>query len=239
MEISVRVTQDIAQETPERMMQPKISILVLLYGPCHREARRCLESILGNVPLDQSELIVGANIPCRETIDFLQAISHRIEHQILSDVNLYKDPMMKQMLAKASGELVWWFDDDSHITSPAACEDLLKIVGESDEDVVQWGQEWWIDNPPGLHGENSMEEFVRKASWYRGRPMPESRWHFATGGCWLMRRSALETLKWPDPRLRIELEDLVLGEAIRQQGWKSMDLGQFGVAVNDGETRWT
>ena len=55
----------------------------------------------------------------------------------------------------------------------------------------------------------------------------------------MARRSALQLLQWPDPRLVIDFEDLILGEAIRQQGWTIGDIGELGVRINTETRRWT
>jgi hypothetical protein len=100
-----------------------------------------------------------------------------------------------------------------------------------------------------------VESFVRSATWYRGLPPPswrpggkgefnfqnrncgDGRWDFVVGGCWLIRASAARALDWPDRRLIKLGDDVFLGEAIRQQGWKLGNIGRPGVAINTEKRR--
>jgi hypothetical protein len=93
-------------------------------------------------------------------------------------------------------------------------------------------------------------EFVRTAPWYRGLPPPswrvggkgelnfegrgtgDGRWPFILGGCWLARMQALRSIDWPDRRLVKMGEDVLLGEAFRQQGWTVQHIGIPGVALD-------
>ncbi|MCD8534940.1 MAG: glycosyltransferase family 2 protein [Verrucomicrobia bacterium] len=238
-------------------MKNKVSILVLVYGPHHELARRCLKSILQNLNPKDYQLIVGANQPCQETREFLHSIRDSIDVLIESSVNLYKSPMMSRMLEVADGDLIWWFDDDSHIKSPEALTWWTDCVAISGPEVVQWGDIWYVENPTPLAGAASLQEFVIGSPWFRGLPPPsetvggkgvtefngkpggDPRWFFATGGCWMARHDSLKYLNWPDPRLVIEFEDVILGEAIRQAGWVTRHVGQLGVHINDCSRRWT
>ncbi len=225
------------------MPNRRTSILVLVYGDHHELARRCLESIFAMDEPECFQLIVGANIPCAETRGFLEESRHKIDHLVLSEVNIYKNPMMNRMLQLAETELVWWFDDDSVVAQPDALRQWLAKVDQSPERTVQWGDIWFVDGSIDV-ANTPIEDFIRESSWYRGLEPRRGtggkpRWHFATGGCWMARRSALQLLQWPDPRLVIDFEDLILGEAIRQQGWTIGDIGKLGVRINTETRRWT
>jgi GT2 family glycosyltransferase len=119
-----------------------------------------------------------------------------------------------------------------------------------------WGQLAWCGHP--LAFVPDMEDvlaFVRSAAWYRGLPPPswrsggkgefdfegrgtgDGRWFFMPGGCWLARTSALRAMDWPDKRLIMQGEDVLLGEAMRQQGWELANNQAQGVAVSSAERR--
>jgi GT2 family glycosyltransferase len=101
------------------------------------------------------------------------------------------------------------------------------------------------------------QEFVRTATWYRGLPPPswrpggkgefkfgglgigDGRWLFIVGGCSMIRATAVRQMDWPDRRLSFLGEDVFLGEAIRQQGWRLGNLGSLGVAVSMAPRRGT
>jgi GT2 family glycosyltransferase len=97
--------------------------------------------------------------------------------------------------------------------------------------------------------------FIRAAEWYRGLPPPDWRpggkgefnfrgrgtgdgeWLFAVGGCWLVRHRAVRALNWPDRRLLKMGDDVFLGEAVRQHGWRIKNIGSPGVVINSSTRR--
>jgi hypothetical protein len=67
---------------------------------------------------------------------------------------------------------------------------------------------------------------------FENRGSGDGRWVFPTGGCWLIRTSAVRSLDWPDPRLIKLADDVFLGEAIRQNGWDMAHVSNRGVAIS-------
>ena len=90
---------------------------------------------------------------------------------------------------------------------------------------------------------------VRRAPWYRGLLPPSNAqtknrddrgyWIYLTGGGWFLRTSAIRAMDWPDPRLVMQAEDVFMGEAIRQQGWNTMNIRELGTKINTEPTRGT
>lgn len=235
---------------------PPVTICVLTYSDFPHLAKRCLNSILKNCDHSLFRLIVGANAVGAETQRFLEDLhaSGEIDELILSPKNLNKNPMMRLMFERVKTEFVWWFDDDSAVTSANALLDRLAIARACGPEVAMWGQVLFCDGS-GFYDDDPVA-FVRTAPWYRGLtpPFPEpggkaeldfegtgrgnSHWHFVAGGEWFSRTAALRRLDWPDRRLTILGDDVFLGEAVRQQGWQICNLGVRGVVVNGAERRW-
>jgi GT2 family glycosyltransferase len=134
---------------------------------------------------------------------------------------------------------VIWFDDDSHLTRGDWLQRLaLKI--EREPEIAQWGRGYAL-----WRHDSTIDAFIKSASWYRGLPLmrgPDldgreaARFHFATGGFWAMKSEVIRRLDWPDPRIIHANEDFLLGEALRQNGYR---LGEFhyGMMVNDAPRR--
>jgi GT2 family glycosyltransferase len=239
---------------------PKVSICVLTFGEYPHLARRVLDSIRSNCPRREYELIVGANAVCEETAEYLRQLERygAIDHLIFSVLNLNKNPMMRQMFQHVQTDLIWWFDDDSYIVDEGAFERWLAAAQAAPENTVMWGQIAWC-NYAGAFAPNLPDAvaFVRSAIWYRGLPPPSwkpggkgefdyrgqgtgnGNWGFLVGGCWLLRTSVIRALDWPDKRLLRNGEDVFLGEAIRQQGWKIAHLDKLGVCINTEKRRGT
>jgi hypothetical protein len=235
-----------------------VTVCVLLYGEHPELARQCIESVRRYCPRGQYRLNVGSNAIGETTRRYLNELrcGGGLEQWLDSEQNLNKCPMMRRMFATIETEFIWWFDDDSYVTSPEAFEAWVGAAQRSPVDTVMWGQlaccgsvETFapdIDDAPG---------FVRSAAWYRGLPPPDWRpggkgefdfrgcgsgdgeWLFAVGGCWLVRASAMRALDWPDRRVIKMGDDVFLGEAVRQQGWRIKNIGSPGVVINSSARR--
>lgn len=237
-------------------MTTSVSICVLTYGDHAGLAQRAISSIRRHCPRSQYQLIVGANAPGRETLAYLKDLekSGDVDHLVASPVNLNKCPMMRQMFDRVNTEFIWWFDDDSYLLNDRGFIDWLEAARNAAPSTVMWGQTAQCDHPHNFTYLDNALGFVRSATWYRGLPPPswrpggkgefdfegtgrgDGRWFFVLGGCWLIRTAAVRALDWPDKRLEKMGDDVFLGEAIRQQGWKIAYVPCDGVAI-DAEAR--
>lgn len=231
---------------------PNITICVLTYGDYPRLARRVIESIRRFCPRLEYELIVGANAVSEETRIYLEARREagEVDHVISSTVNLNKCPMMRRLFDRVNTEFIWWFDDDSHVTTHDALSQWMEATSAAPDSTTMWGQLCRCNAPADFTDLEDVHGFVRTAPWYRGLPLPswrpggkgefnfenrgcgDGRWDFIVGGCWLIRTSAIRALDWPDRRLIKLGDDVFLGEAIRQQGWDLGNIGCPGIAIN-------
>ena len=235
----------------------KVSICVLTYGDYPDLARRVIESIRRFCPRSDYELVVGANAVCSETLAYLEELLSvgALDYLLHNPRNLNKCPMMRRMFERVTADLIWWFDDDSYICAPGAFSQWMEAVHAAAASTVMWGAMYRCPSTGAFTDLEDIVGFVRRASWYRGLPPPswrpggkgefnldnyncgDGRWDFITGGCWLIRTSAIRALDWPDRRLIKLGDDVLLGEAIRQQGWAIQNIGAPGVAVNTESRR--
>jgi hypothetical protein len=231
---------------------PKVTICILTYGDYPHLARRVIESVRTHCPRSEFRLVVGANAVSEQTASYLEHLqaTGEIDHLIRSVVNINKCPMMRLMFDRVNTEFVWWFDDDSYITGPEAWLRWLGDASAAPASTVMWGGLCRCKTPGDFTDLDDVVAFVRKASWYRGLPPPswrpggkgefnfenrncgDGRWDFIVGGCWLIRTSAVRALDWPDRRLVKLGDDVLLGEAIRQQGWQLGNIGNPGIVIN-------
>jgi hypothetical protein len=236
-----------------------VTMCVLTFGDHSRLAHRVVQSIQTHCPRDEYRLVVGANQVCDDTLALLteQRATGGIDELIVSPTNLNKCPMMRRMFQHVRTEFIWWFDDDSYLTNSKVFRKWLNAALNSTPQTVMWGRLSWCDSTIGFnhYNERTTLDWVRAASWYRGLPPPswrsggkgefdfngrgtgDGRWFFLTGGCWLIRTQAVRLLDWPDKRLVMWGEDVFLGEAIRQQGWRCMDMDCRGIAINSEPRR--
>lgn len=228
----------------EPMPRPELSIAILTWGDHLHLVRRSLESVLACAPAARTEYIVAANAPSAPVKEWLESMlrSGRIHQLITADTNLYKCPMMRHVIRAARGDHLWWFDDDSHVTDPEACRRWWDQIQDSSPAVVAWGLTAVCPFLEPFPNPAEAMEWVRRAPWFRGLPVPglpdgPDAWWFLTGGCWWARLSALKAIDWPDPRLVQMADDVLLGEAIRQQGWQIDCIANLGVAISDSPRR--
>ena len=235
------------------MMDPRpVTICVLTYGDYPHLARRTLESIRFHCARSAYRLVVGANAVGRETEVYLRDLQAEgaVDRLILSRTNLNKNPMMRRMFRHLEGEFVWWFDDDSYITASDALPERLRRARVAPGRHVLWGHVFFAGDEGDFSSGTDVRRFVRRAPWFRGLEPPswepggkgernfegkgtgDGRWFFVTGGCWFMRTSAIRALDWPDPALVKRADDVLLSEAVRQQGWAFEDIGPAGVEIN-------
>lgn len=234
-----------------------VTICVLTYGDYPELARQAIDSILTHCNRRDYVLYVGGNAIGADTRTYLEQLhaTGAIDRLFLSDVNVNKCPMMRRMFAEVETPFVWWFDDDSFVTSPDALPDRLRLAHTARPEEVLWGHVFFFGNEKDFSYGADVVAFVKASPWYGGKEPPswerggkgesnfegkgtgDGRWFFVTGGNWLMRLSAIRALDWPDPDLIKRNDDVLLGEAIRQQGWTMRDIGPCGVAINTAPRR--
>jgi hypothetical protein len=223
----------------------KTSILLLCYGDHYALAKRALDSIVKHA--GDCELIIGLNAVCEET----RKLALRDGDVVLdSPENLGKPKMMARMMAVATGDLVWWFDDDSYIGGRDALLWREGHVNLAPENEILWGHvhyfSQWKDFWAGPQIE--LDRYILAAHWFRGLAYPcgvtgylpdwpRDRWFFVTGGCWIGRRKELLSLPWPDVQFPQRAEDVLLCEAVRQRGYSFKDIGPAGCVINAAPRR--
>ena len=82
---------------------------------------------------------------------------------------------------------------------------------------------------------------MKEASWYGGKPFQRrsgrERIVFVTGGFWAISKEATDRLDWPDPRIKHNGGDVMLGEALHQQDIQIKQVIIPGVHISDADRR--
>jgi hypothetical protein len=178
------------------------------------------------------EIFVGANAPSQQTdaviAEYLAA--GKIDRVFRSEHNRNKCPAMREMFAEVLTPLIWWFDDDSHIEALSAFDRWLDAAVDLPLTVGAWGHVFYIG------GSDYLKTQSRSAPWFKGLPFIDN-WWFPTGGCWMARTEAVHKLGWPHVGLVKRQDDVLLGEALRQNGYSIKDIGPSGVRISDHDRR--
>jgi GT2 family glycosyltransferase len=220
-----------------------VTICVLAYGANALLAERFLGSLFHNTDYRLFRLRAGLNEAEPATHRLVRDYADRFGNiTIYSETrNVFKSPLMRRMFREPALSTEWtiWCDDDTHFFRPDWPQRLGFRIERTPE-VVMWGRPsilWRTDD--------FILDWIRAAPWYRNLPLRRGcdlagkegfEFQFATGGFWAIRTEVLRTLDWPDARLVQANDDFLLGEALRQNGFK-MGRFDYGVKINDAPRR--
>lgn len=228
----------------------KVTVCVCTYGDNLPLISRCLSSILANFDKDLYELRVGCNSCPDKIINFLKNIN--IDKLIISEKNLYKNGMMMHLYRDLVSDYVFWFDDDSHVKENCL-DNIIKIAGSSDSKYAVFGTLGMCTTLYEIEKEIGVNNWIKKQKWYRNKPWPNNEFnysknkegfYFILGGNYFAKTKVLKEINWPSDPTGLLFnhakcgEDIILGEAIHQNGYKCFNLGvDYGICVNDSKTR--
>lgn len=223
----------------------RLHLFSLLYGDFPVLHARLLDSFVRFVPEEVSVRLWLNCVSSRSQKIVDDRREQRKWRVTSSEENRPKYVVMREMFQEVKAQAededwVIWFDDDSHIIEQGWIDQVIgRLLSQPQTRYI--GQPWFVHHLPGQWS------FIQQAAWFKGQPpqMIKNKpgiW-FAQGAYWWLRVDALRALDWPDPRLRHNGGDTLLGEAVRQQGWHFMKLPKdsqhvsCGVKVNDAKRR--
>ena len=117
------------------------SLQVLFYGDHVRLSRRCLKSLKSNLSEQVSEIRIGLNAVCPETLELVHSLFADQPLPVWlyqSPVNVWKYPLMRRMFYDADRPIncpyICWFDDDSFFRSdnPQRWHQYATVMSTSD-----------------------------------------------------------------------------------------------------------
>lgn len=203
----------------------RFTVCALLYGDYPELAHRLLSSL---VPLmNYVDFRLGLNDVSAQTVGIVNSFTRDVDEllgrrrsvAVLADATTtHKYHRMRQMFygpQPVVTSYVLWLDDDSWLDfgslQPKEClarwrqgMERCVLLGSSYTQDVLGNQRQWIEDQP----------------WYTGKPIPD-KLSFCTGGGWIADFAFLRGLDYPWPALDHNGGDVMLGQAVYQQG-KSM-----------------
>lgn len=221
------------------------TICALLYGDHLDLAERCLNSINDSVGLSENveSIMVGLNECSPAVTTFVTDWVERARNHIYetssistihSDINQAKYPMMQWLIFNTNAFAItdnpdsyfMWFDDDSYISEPLDFWEKMNAALEPHIDM--YGQPW------RLKYQGKQKEWIAQQPWYNPNlPFP-AEISFCQGAWWVARTRMLQDLRWPIPALYHCGGDSMLGEVMRNRGYK-MKKHDYGVRINADE----
>lgn len=196
----------------------QFTVCVLLYGDYPELAQRLFSSLIPLVEL--VEFRVGLNVVSEATRAIVERFAGRPRnsgHVLDDNSTQHKYPRMRQMFYgphPVTTPYVIWLDDDSWLDltqlNPLVC---LARWAAALRDAALLGSPYSIDVA------GNQRQWIEDQPWYTGKPIPD-KLGFATGGGWIADFDVLRNLDYPWPVLDHNGGDVMLGQAIYQQGRK-------------------
>jgi hypothetical protein len=213
-------------------LPPAFTIGVLLYGDYPELAARCLSPRLLAL-LPRADIRVAMNACGQNTVRYAEGLvqAGKITSLTKNVENRCKYPVLRDMLYGADAiqsPYLMWFDDDSCLVDNGQSpHDWLTGVEQLMEKHVLIGSRYTRRFMGNQH------LWVAAQPWYREHPPVVQRYRssFMTGGWWVAQTEMLRRFNWPQPELKHNGGDQILGCIIEQQGLPSCHFNQ-GVWIN-------
>lgn len=213
-----------SRETPLDANGLLYSICVCTYGHHPELILRCLDSILGEpFPKKNLEVILGCNAVSDEVMCEIDRRNRDgfISTIIRSPLNYNKAGMQRFMFRIARSPYILSLDDDMHFQpgwSPILREHIL-----ASHPVEVMGRLHALSNRTLWSGQKKpYDTFCQKKRWWRGKRPYGLEVVFPAGQCFLARTGFVLENDYPDLDMRIDWDDVLLGDLVTQVDGKQI-----------------
>lgn len=203
---------------------PLISICICTYGHHPELILRCLDSILGTPHLkNELEIILGCNAVSDEV---MQEIDRRcrdggVTTLIRSPLNYNKAGMQRFMFRIAQAPYILSLDDDMYFQ--AGWLPLLREHIQASHPVEVMGRLHALSNRTLWSGQKKpYDSYCQKKRWWRGKRPYGLEVVFPAGQCFLARTTFVIENDYPDLDMRIDWDDVLLGDLVTQLDGKQI-----------------
>lgn len=200
--------------------RPLLSACLCTYGDHPELILRCLDSILRE-PLfaDHMEILVGCNHASHRVLNEIEQRykRERITTLIRAPINFNKAGMQRFTFRLARGAYILSLDDDMFFTP--GWFSLMKDFVLSSHPFEAAGRLHELSSRRGWSGKKKpYREFVERKKWWKGAIVREDKVNFPAGQCFLARRDFVVGNDYPDLGMKIDWDDVLLGDMITQLG---------------------
>jgi hypothetical protein len=210
------------REHPVSNTQPLLSACLCTYGDHPDLILRCLDSILREPRFaDHMEILVGCNnVSPRVLHEIEQRFKReRITALIRAPINFNKAGMQRFTFRLARGPYILSLDDDMYFKP--GWFPIFKDFVLSSHPFEAAGRLHELSSRRGWSGKKKpYHEFVERKRWWRGVQPREDKVNFPAGQCFLARRDFVVGNDYPDLGMKIDWDDVLLGDMITQLGGK-------------------
>lgn len=204
----------------------KFLVLALFYGDHPELAQRCGRTLRALWNTGQVDLRIGLNEVSERSRGVLQALLPGV-HAESADPQIYKNPMMRRLLAGYQGNAthMMWFDDDSCLLPGVDAAAWLQALTARTATV-----RGSLGSLYTQQLSDAQRAWVLRQPWATGRPVPREVL-FNTGGWKVVPLALMRRFDWPFPDLLHAGGDLSLGLLLQQQGLEPEQF-RVGLAIN-------
>jgi glycosyltransferase involved in cell wall biosynthesis len=230
------------REAPLKDDRPLLSICVCTYGHHPELILRCLQSVISEHELDhQVELIVGCNAVSDAVIREIDRLHRdgKISTIIRSPINFNKAGMQRFMFRLARAPYILSLDDDMYF-SFGWLGPMKRAIRKSHPFEVA-GRLHALSNRTLWSGQKKpYDTYCQKKRWWKGKRPYGLEVVFPAGQCFLARSRFLTDNDYPDLDMRIDWDDVLLGDMVTQldgtQIWFPDDLMKM-ITIDDIPSR--
>lgn len=197
---------------------PLISICLCTYGDYPELVRRCLDSVLRERFFSKDlEILLGCNAASARVQEEIEPLytRDRITTIIRSPVNINKSGIQRFTFRLSRGPYILSLDDDMYF-KPGWLSKMRKCIF-THHPFEAAGRLSSLSSRLGWGGKKKpYHEFVVRKRWWRGKQPLEDNVHFPLGQCFLTRRSFVLENDYPDLGMKIDWDDVLLGDMVTQ-----------------------
>lgn len=212
----------------------KFTVFWLGYGDYFDLHRRGLDALLRTLPEGRAEVRLGSNALGDRSQELVRGLlkEGRVAAHYEHRANDKKYPVMREMFHDAGRPVAtpWllWLDDDTLVDRNPRWLALLaeSIIAHAPKGCAAFGPRRYYSLKAG------QRDWIKRASWYRGRPFQDARGreapngscvHFTSGSFWALSVEAMKKCDIPDVRLAHNGGDVIQGEQLHQHGYLIKD----------------
>lgn len=207
-----------ARELSVQHSKPLISAAICAYGHHPELILRCVDSIIREPFLGNSvEIILGCNQVSDEVMHELERrmVNHPCGAIVRSPLNFNKSGMQRFMYRMARAPYILSLDDDMYFKGGwlhFLREQILKshpfeVAGRLH---ALSNRKWWSGK------KKPYDSYCEKKHWWRGKRPFGLEVVFPAGQCFLARTDFLLENNYPDLDMRIDWDDVLLGDMVTQ-----------------------
>ncbi|MEY4700578.1 MAG: hypothetical protein RL326_765 [Pseudomonadota bacterium] len=197
---------------------PLLSACLCTYGNHPELVLRCVDSILKeNISSSELELLIGCNDASRDVMNQLERRALNAPYGLLirSPHNFNKSGMQRFTFRLSRAAHILSLDDDMYFL-PGWFNEMRAFLSAAQAFDVAGrlhtltNRGWWSGK------KRPYDQFVRRKHWWRNKTPHGVEVHFPAGQCFLVRRDFVLRHDYPDCGMRIDWDDVLLGDLVAQ-----------------------